>query len=442
MNPTGAILTLIFSLFVLLVPRRWAALGVMGAVCYLTQGQQVNVLGFHFTAIRIVLLAGTIRSMMRGDYTRIALNGIDKVLVAYVVVMMAVYTMRIGTFEALVYQFGCAYDVVLSYFAFRCLISDMQELEDFLSGAAILIVPFALLMATEAITGKNVFRSLGGFEPDSLWVRGDRFRCVGSFRSPITAGTFGFMFMPLFVGLLARTRHRTVAVFGLIAATAIMATSNSSGPLLAYLAGLAGLACWPFREKMRIVRWGIVGFLLAAHLTMKAPVWYLLTRVGDLFGGHAWWRSYVIDVTVSHFSDWWLMGSSKPAAWFEAQTLLTDDATDLTNQYVVAAANGGLAALLLLVLLIVRCFRHLGQAMETVKQNPETSEWILWCLGAGLLEHVINFFSVSYFDQVQVALWALLAIISSATSNVLTQSATPVSEDSADDVSEARPYSA
>ena len=58
MTPLGAFLTLVFAGAVVTLSRPAAAIAVIGAVCYITQGQVLQ-LGFSFTAVRIVLACGS-----------------------------------------------------------------------------------------------------------------------------------------------------------------------------------------------------------------------------------------------------------------------------------------------------------------------------------------------------------------------------------------------
>jgi len=57
MTPLGLIITLSLAAPVLFLSRRIAALAMIAAVCYMTQGQVLNVFGLHFTSVRIILLA-------------------------------------------------------------------------------------------------------------------------------------------------------------------------------------------------------------------------------------------------------------------------------------------------------------------------------------------------------------------------------------------------
>src|ERR1017187_4935015 len=102
MNALGATFTLFAVAVVLFTPRRWAALGVMFAVCYITQGQTVIVGGFHFHAIRIVLLSGVIRCLAKGEFRTWKFNNMDWALVVYASLMLLVPSLRTGSSEEFV----------------------------------------------------------------------------------------------------------------------------------------------------------------------------------------------------------------------------------------------------------------------------------------------------------------------------------------------------
>ena len=430
MNAVGAILTLTFSLVIFFTPRRLAALGVLASVCYVTQGQQINVAGFHFTAIRIALLVGILRCFLRGEFREVRLNPIDKALLAYALSMLSIVTLRERNSDAFVYLLGCTYDIVLSYFVFRGLIASLQDAVGFFQGAAILILPLAALMMVESVTGSNVFRMMGGQGWEEAAFREGRARAVASFRGPHTAGTFGATLFPVFAGLWLKYRMSPVAICGLAATLVITYATNSSGPLLAFLSGVVALAFWPWKEQMQTVRRGILVTLVALHLLMKAPVWYLFSKMSDLTGGDGWTRSFVLDRAIYYFTDWCLIGTSYTGTWLGDPT--SQGQLDLTDSYVATAATGGLLGLSFFILILVRCFRYLGLAMQLTRERQSQTDGVLWGFGAALFAHVVGLFSVSYFDQMHVPWWGLLAIIASTTSNMLEQSPA----DTADEIQE------
>ncbi len=419
MNTVGTFLTLLFSLIAFAAPRRYALLGAMGAACYITQGQQIDVFGFHFTAVRLVMLVGIFRSSSRGEFKEMGYNSIDKCLVAYVVSSMIIVAIGAGgDMKAMIYQLGCSYDILLPYFLFRALLKDHHEIEAFLADLAIVIVPFCIFMVMESRSGNNVFSAFGGV---STMFRDGHFRAEAAFRSPITAGTIGATFISLFVGLYLTGRRRPYAVIGILAATIIVICSRSSGPLLAYGSGLFALLFWRERERMKRVRWIVLITLVSLHLYMKAPVWFLMGHMSDMVGGGGWYRAEIVDQAVNHFRSWWLFGTTDTASW--SATPLADGAADLTNQFVVAGVRGGLLSLIIFIAIFVRSFRYLGLAMQKMRGIAPDVEIFFWALGATLYATLVNFFSVSYFDQVDVIWYLLLAMISSASFAILKEQA-------------------
>ena len=409
MNPAGISLVILCAAIIFMLPRRGAVLGVMLTVCYVTQRQQVDVLGFHFTLIRIALMVGLIRVLVRGEIRQLQLNAIDKAILAYATALVVIYTLRLGTTEAFVFVLGCAYDILLSYFVFRCLITSAADVTGVLSGLAFLIVPLALLMCWEATGAKNVFSVFGGVA-EFAEVRDGHVRCSGPFRSPITAGSLGASFAVLYLGLWWRDRGRRPLLIGLAASLAILIMSHSSGPILAFGGGLIALAFWRLRGQMRRVRWGIALTLVGLHLVMKAPVWFLIAKVSDIVGGGGYHRAALIDQFINHFWSWGFLGTSDTGGWMA--TTLLDGMADLTNAFVAAGVSAGLVGFLLFVSIFVKSFQLLGRARQTaVAAADSAAEWLTWVLGAALFAHALNIISVTYFDQMYAAYYMFLALV-------------------------------
>ena len=412
MSIVGFVIRLVRLLLVVVSSRRTAAISAFAGLMFLTQGQQIDIAGFHFTALRLILLAGIARAISRNELRSMPNNPIDKLVLAFAAAAAVLYTIRIGTAAALVYQLGRTYDILLSYFLFRALIRNPQEAKDCIDAIASLMIPFAALMAFEAFTGHNVFSAFGGIQ-EAPEIRDGHFRCQGSFRSPITAGTLGATFLPLFAGLNSRGKPKVRSIAGTAACCIVVIAARSSGPLLSVCAGIGGLCLWKWRRYTKWFRRGAYFGLIILHLIMKAPVWFLFARISDLVGGGGWHRSELIDQAVNHFGSWWLMGTSDTGDWMPTQ-LENSGTADLTNQFVSAGVGGGLLALLLFILLIVKSFSVLGAALKGIAGNDLKRERLLWALGAALFTTVINFLSVSYFDQIEAVFYFLLACIAAA----------------------------
>jgi hypothetical protein len=409
MTPLGGILTLSFALLVLCQPRRMAAVSLIATVCYLTEGQVVNVAGFHFTAIRIVLLAGLVRVAVRGELRQFRSNRVDRSLIIYAFAILIISTLRVGTAEELVYQVGCLYNVLLSYFVFRCLLRDEADHRYVLAKVAFVIIPLALFMVFESFTGRNSFSVFGGVSQSS-WVRDGQIRAQGAFRNPITAGAFGATFAMLFASLVFAGTRRRAALIGVVASLLIVICSHSSGPFLGLAVGILALGFWHWRRHMRIVRWGIIVAMVGLQLVMEAPMWFLIARVSDVVGGGGYYRAELIDQFLNHFSSWWLAGTSAAQDWMPFHLAVFGGA-DITNKFVSDGVNGGLVGLILSIALVVRCFQRLGVAMKINRGNEPAVEKFLWGIASTLTGSIGILFSVSYFDQMQVIWYFLLAWI-------------------------------
>ncbi len=417
MTDLGLSLLALFAGAVLLLPRQWAVLGLLGTLCYLTQGQSITVAGMTFTAMRIILLISLVRILLRGELGSVELNTIDKSLLTFMFVSTLFYIASRATATALIFQFGACYNACLSYFVFRSLIRNCQDIETLVPPLAILITPLAGLMIFETLTGRNVFTVFGGL-PESPVFRDGYFRAQGPFRSAITAGTFGATLMPLFAIHALYFRPRLLALLGLAATTGITAASISNGPLIAYCSGLFALALWTWRRYLRTLQWSFLLILILLHICMKAPVWFLIAKLGNLTGGSGWHRAFIIDQALTHWDTWWLSGTDNTGDWMPYQ-LIIDGSADITNQYLVAGLRSGLIAMLLFAWLFVCCFKHIGSAIHLAELSSLTDARILWGIGCTLFITAVNFISVAYFDQIEVIFYLQLAVVASITYSIL-----------------------
>ena len=183
--------------------------------------------------------------------------------------------------------------------------------------------------------------------------------------------------------------------------------SGSSGPIGSYIAGLIGLSMWRIRTKMRTVRWGIVACILALHLVMKDPVWFIFARINVLSGSTGWHRANLIDRCVAHFSEWWLVGAKDIAQWGVF-------AGDSTNQFIAEGIRAGILTMALFIWVIVIAFSYSGNALKQARMKSRRHQLLLWSMGVCLFVHVVSFLSVSYFDQNIVGWFFILAMTATA----------------------------
>ncbi len=149
-------------------------------------------------------------------------------------------------------------------------------------------------------------------------------------------------------------------------------------------------------------------------LVMKAPVWYAIDRLSAITGGTGWHRAYLIDQAIKHFNEWWLIGSAYTVHWAPAGLVTTGDPNnmDIVNQYVTEGLGGGLLKLGLFVTMIIMCFRTVGRWSCKPFLPSAPVQRFTWSVGTCLFAHCVSFLSVSYFDQIIIMWYWLLAVFS------------------------------
>jgi len=249
--------------------------------------------------------------------------------------------------------------------------------------------------------------------PEITQERAGHIRCQGAFGHPIIAGTFGATQLPLFVALwFYRPKDRLLGFAATVAALVIATTASSTGAFLTSFAGLGGVALWKARRFLRPLRWGAAVAILCLPLVINGPPWHVMARLGSDLGGEGAYRSWLIDQAISHLKEWWLFGTTYTASWGAARgQLISSDMVDIVNQYVAEGVNGGLFKLGLFLVIIFSCFKGLGQTLRD-KAPFSSANLFVWAIGVSLFAHCFSFFSISYFDQMRVVWFWLLASIS------------------------------
>jgi hypothetical protein len=409
-NPLGIAFALTMGIFLVALPRRYAVIPILMLVCYMTMGTNLVVGGFNFTMLRVLLVFGCVRMLVRREFRGLKLNRIDWAIVAFVISGIVAYTLLWQSYDAFKNKLGMAYSMLGFFFLFRCLIRDLSDAIRVVRIAAVLIVPLAVLMLMEKRTGHDLFSYFGGV-PEMSPVRDGVVRCQGPFGHPILAGSFGATFLPLFIGLGFQPikASKLTSGIGIVAAAAVIFCSGSSGPVLAGIAGIAGFGFWALRKKMRMVRWAIVVGIVLLQLVMKPPFWFIIAKIDIFSGNTGWHRAHLIDMAYRNLSDWWLVGTRSNENW----DVNYDHNFDITNQYIAWGIDGGLITLSLFILIIVRCFSAVGRSVRALSSREVAHRKFVWAFGAALFAHVVNYFSISYFDQNAICWLMLLAMISS-----------------------------
>lgn len=412
-HPLGVLIVLMAGLCVLFFSRQKAILPMLIVACLVPTAQRIVVLGLDFTFLRILLLFGLCRILMKREYIVFVFNILDLVVLIWVMFSILFFVIRDLSTSAFINRIGFAFDALGMYFLFRCLIQNWGDIENIVFGLIILSIPVSIFILVEKSSGYNLFSIFGGV-PAITVIREGRLRCQGAFSHPIISGCFWASLIPLFAACWWKSmKGRLLATTGLLTSSIIIFCSSSSTPVMGVISSIVGGLFFYLRYRMRFVRWAVVLALISLHMVMNAPVWHLISRVSAVGGSTGWHRYNLINQAIIHLNDWWFSGTSSQtvASWGVW-------AGDVTNQYILEGVNGGIVTMLLFIILIITAFRQIGRLWRLQTYNLYCLA-LSWSLGVSLFVHCMNFIGVSYFGQIWILWYLLLAMIGSLSVQVV-----------------------
>ncbi|WP_157271641.1 hypothetical protein [Azohydromonas aeria] len=399
------------ALLLLLLPRRWAAVPILAAACYLPVGAGFDIGPINVYGIRIILMLALLRMLLRNEGLAGGMNRVDWLMLWWSLVAIASSLFYDDTMSVFVNRAGLVFMACGCYFPLRAFCTSRDDVMRLTRALALLLWPVALAMLHEKLDGTNVFAEFGGLSPYSE-VRNGTIRAQGAFSHSILAGSVGASMLPL-MAMLWRT-HRATALAGIAAALGMVFMSGSTGPIMGSAFALAALLMWRGRQHMRLVRWGAVAAYVGLELVMNAPAYFIFAYI-DLTGSStSWHRAALIDAAVIHFPEWWLAGTSYTRHWMPYGVPWSSNHIDITNYYIRMGVYGGLPLMLMFIAVMAAAFSLAGKSLRALGGAGSGEAFLIWTLGASLFAHVTNFLSVSYFDQSIVFFYFTLAAIGSA----------------------------
>jgi hypothetical protein len=246
---------------------------------------------------------------------------------------------------------GRGLDTVLMYYVARMALSTDADMKGFYRVLAATAMLMCVLGVYEAITWKSPYHRfvdvaarIQGYSE----IRFGMLRAQGSAQNSIYFG----LAMSVILGMVWSFRGYTVSrtIGHLIALSALMAalSSLSSGPWLA----VAALAVFNFYyQKVHWIKPTLWLLLVLATIVEVASNrhFYQLIDYLALDPHTAWYRTRLLEIAVSQWRDYWLVGvgSDWPHHW--AGLLDGRQYIDVVNNFVIIALYGGAPALVLFV---------------------------------------------------------------------------------------------
>lgn len=394
LHPLAVVMATIAAGFILFGSRSRAVMAYLVLATCVSSAQNFNLFGTSCYLLRLLILCGAVRCIVRKDWSTVGWAKIDWCVAAWSVFGTLIYVAQRGDPSALTFKIGTLIDTAGAYFVFRGLIQGQEAVFQAIRSLAIIAIPVAAGFSFEYFTRINLFSIFGGV-PLVTVIRDGKLRCQGAFSHPILAGVFWAANLPAFIALIITKRATIVGYLGVFASFVIIAACSSSTPIMGVAFSILGLGCFALRRHMLAVRIGIVVVLCILHMMMKAPVWHLLARADIVGGSTGHYRFMLIDATIRHFDEWCILGLASNLHWGKEYGHYLGD---ITNQYVLEALRGGAVTLSLFVAIIAFAFGIIGRHLKATRSAKQ--QWLAWCIGTSLFVHLASFTAVSYFGQI------------------------------------------
>lgn len=410
MNFFAIILLLLTAGGVFFAPRRWAVLSFLVGCCYMTVGQGLVIGGLNLPMIRIVLIVGIARIILRKEGLADGLNPLDKLVIWWSVWLFFVSFFHIwGPGSGPKYTSGAILNTTGFYFMIRSLCGEVDELEGIIRGLCLILFPIAVCMVIEQAVHYNIFSVFGGVE-EIPTLRNGRYRAQGPFNHAILAGTVGASCLPLAVAIWRK--YRAASIIGICSSLLMVGACASSGPILSTLFAVTGILLWYQRRLIVIGLKAAVPVYFLLSLVMERPPYFLISKIDLTGASSSWHRSFLIQQTINHLDEWWLFGTDRTIHWMPNQAFISPLHTDITNQYIAYGVAGGLVCLILFIVILVWSFRTVW-LVSGAERFELFERFTFWCLGASLFAHATSAMSVGYFGQALFFFWFPVAMLGS-----------------------------
>jgi hypothetical protein len=396
---------IILAVLQMVLPLRWAFLPLLIAACHVGN-QEVF---WEFTSARLLIILGLGRLVLAQGFGFVKFATTDWIIVTFAVVTIVSSIGHQPNYtNPFVERLGLVINIAGAYFYFRGYLPDSLSFNRFPIALAWIMIPLALGIAAERVTGFNFYSVLGPHSGDAI-VRDGEIRAVGPFRSPILTGTAGATALPLFLGLWPI--RRKLAVVAATAGLVICFCSASSGPVAAAFFGVALALGWQFRRYSKFAVLIGVASIIPLSLWMGKPIWHIMARLDFTGSSTGWHRAHLMDQALKYIGEWWIFGTDYTRHWMATGVSWSADHSDITNYYLHLGVIGGILLPIILLLLIGSSVRRCYLRSMVGGNDSNYKQYFWWCAVAAILSHAISFLSISYFDQMYVIFYGLIASV-------------------------------
>jgi len=406
MSPVFLSVAFVFALLQLSLPARYAFIPLL--VTAFNIGN-VEFLG-ELTLVRLLIILGITRAIATGTNPIDFRNPIDRLFLLFAgLAMLSAPFHTEAMYNPYNERIGLILNVLGTYFYGKAFLRGENVSQCLAIGSVIALLPLAILMTMEFTVGTNYYYPHFGAISSGVSFR-DGFRARGPFGHAILAGTSGAVTLAFFFPFWKSNRR--FFFLGAVGCLLIVIASNSSGPIAATIFTLGLVYLWRKRHLVRHAKLAVVFIILFLSLYMERPFYYIIDSIDFTGGSTGWHRARLIETSIEHLDEWWLFGTDYTRHWMPTGVSWNPDHSDITNYYLHIGVIGGLPLTLILITVIALCLKKLIEVVFILENIGEKSKaFATWCLIAALGAHATSFISISYFDQMFVLFYLLVATI-------------------------------
>ncbi len=242
---TTILLTFILAVILLAFPKRYFLLPFIIAACFIPADQRVIIYGLDFTPLRILVVVGFLRIIMRAEPLQFKWNHFDRLVIAWALCGAIIYVIQWADMRSLIYKCGILFDILGLYWLFRLNVNSWDDIKLTTKILAICSLFLVVLVGLEWSTGENPFKIMGRVH---TVVRYERYRCQASFPHSIMLGLFWATIFPMFVGMARTGSNKYLYWIAAGASIFMVAATASSTPYLTLFMIIVILCCYKWRK--------------------------------------------------------------------------------------------------------------------------------------------------------------------------------------------------
>jgi hypothetical protein len=352
---------------------------------------------------RLIAIALLIKFMGKGLHRKINFGKIDKLVLSLWIWSILATALAGADAPQQTEIIGKGFDTVLMYFVARIAIRGPKDLPGLYVGLAISAVVLGIVGAIETNTTQSPYSSMSGYTVwTSQFEKGDEFR-YGFLRAKGSTAThiyFGMAMMVILGMLWALREYAGMKFFNLVsipAAVIAALSSMSSGP---WLGCIELFVINSFVRRVSLIRPALKLIVLAfvAMELLSNRHFYNLIDYIALDPATAWYRTRLLEVAVSQWRDYWIVGvgSDWPHHW--AALVDGRQHIDVVNHFLIVALSGGIPAAFMYISTHVIAVRMVINAWRDDSDNARRQ--LLFGMAATLVALDISSMSVGLFGPV------------------------------------------